>query len=199
MKASINIKNMFVTVGASAGQAPSLLSAEPLAARFVASGFGFLRPTPEIGEYWEGEGGIFIGWMPARDGSPAYPLVAASGPESEIKAAFGGSGHETKGADSAHDGAANTLALLSDGKDHPAASFAAKYTADGHGDFYLPARRELMLCEINVPGQFTKGLYWSSTQRSASFAYGMDFEDGWQNDHGKDAELLVRPVRRVLQ
>ena len=197
MKTSINIKNLFVTVGAS--QASHLLSAEPLAARFVASGFGFRRPTPEIGEYWEGEGGIFIGWMPERDGGSAYPLVAASGPESEIKAAFGGGGHETKGAGSAHDGAANTLALLSDGKDHPAASFAAKYTADGHGDFYLPARRELMLCEINVPSQFTKGLYWSSTQRSAYYAYLMVFEVGWQGDDVKNAELLVRPVRRVLQ
>lgn len=197
MKTSINIKNLFVTVGASANQAPSLLSAEPLAARFETS--GFLLSTPEIGEYWEGEGGIFIGWMPARDGNPAYPLVVACAPGSEFKAAFGGYGHETKGADSAHDGAANTLALLSDGQDHPAASFAAQYTADGHSDFYLPARRELMLGEINVPEVFTKGAHWSSTQRSADNAYSLDFEGGWQDLSGKGLERVARPVRRVLQ
>jgi len=197
MKASINIKNLFVTVGASASHAQPLLKAEPLAARFAAS--GFLLPAPEIGEYWDGEGGVFIGWMPARDGNPAYPLVAASGPESEAKVAFGGYGHETKGANSAHDGAANTLALLSDGQDHPAATFAAKYTADGHGDFYLPARRELMLGEINVPDLFAKAAYWSSTQHSAYRAYYMDFEDGWQGYDGKDYERVARPVRRVLQ
>lgn len=40
--------------------------------------------------------------------------------------------------------------------------------------------------------------YWSSTQRSASTAFGMYFDDGGQYDGGKDNELRVRPVRSVL-
>jgi hypothetical protein len=39
--------------------------------------------------------------------------------------------------------------------------------------------------------------YWTSTQYSASTAYTMDFEGGWQVTNGKGIERLVRPVRRI--
>lgn len=40
--------------------------------------------------------------------------------------------------------------------------------------------------------------YWSSSQRSANYAFPMDFVDGYQHDFGKGYELRVRPVRSEL-
>lgn len=40
--------------------------------------------------------------------------------------------------------------------------------------------------------------YWSSSQRSADFAFSMGFDDGFQDSFGKDIELRVRPVRSEL-
>ncbi|MBP5100406.1 DUF1566 domain-containing protein, partial [Pseudomonas protegens] len=40
--------------------------------------------------------------------------------------------------------------------------------------------------------------YWSSSQRSASYAFLMYFVDGSQSITGKDIELRVRPVRSEL-
>ncbi|MBN3965589.1 DUF1566 domain-containing protein, partial [Pseudomonas gregormendelii] len=40
--------------------------------------------------------------------------------------------------------------------------------------------------------------YWSSSQRSAYYAFFMYFDVGIQLNHGKDYELRVRPVRSQL-
>ncbi|MEE4632285.1 DUF1566 domain-containing protein [Pseudomonas alliivorans] len=40
--------------------------------------------------------------------------------------------------------------------------------------------------------------YWSSSQRSANYAFTQGFADGTQFIHAKDSELRVRPVRREL-
>ncbi|CAM3898906.1 hypothetical protein CCOS865_02177 [Pseudomonas reidholzensis] len=40
--------------------------------------------------------------------------------------------------------------------------------------------------------------YWSSSQRSAIYAFNMDFGAGFQHGHGKSGELRVRPVRSEL-
>ena len=40
--------------------------------------------------------------------------------------------------------------------------------------------------------------YWSSSQRSADFAFYVYFVDGSQTNHGKGYELRVRPVRSEL-
>lgn len=40
--------------------------------------------------------------------------------------------------------------------------------------------------------------YWSSSQRSATSAFSMYFDDGNQGYYGKDDELRVRPVRSEL-
>lgn len=39
--------------------------------------------------------------------------------------------------------------------------------------------------------------YWSSTQYSAHYAYGMDFESGWQYGDGKDYERFAPLVRKI--
>ena len=49
-----------------------------------------------------------------------------------------------------------------------------------------------------MPDLFKKEWYWSSTQRSANFAYSMDFGDGDQSYHVKLTELRARPVRRLF-
>ncbi|OPK02780.1 DUF1566 domain-containing protein, partial [Pseudomonas veronii] len=70
------------------------------------------------------------------------------------------------------------------------------FERDGHKDFYLMARREASFLEITVPDVFTQAYHWTSSQRSADFAYSMAFEDGWLSLDDKDYERLARPVRR---
>ncbi|MCY1531811.1 hypothetical protein D9M68_670500 [compost metagenome] len=151
---------------------------------------------PSLGAYWPGEGGHYAGLVRGENGAPDYYLIVPAGTEAEATLAYGGYGHETEGASSASDGRANTKALLEDGKDHPAAKFCGQFTADGHRDFYLPARRELQVAEANVPELFSKAYHWSSTQFSSYDAYLMNFGDGWQSGYDKRYERPVRPVRR---
>ncbi|MCY1359501.1 hypothetical protein D9M69_460750 [compost metagenome] len=152
--------------------------------------------VPALGEYWPGEGGHYAGIVRGENGAPDYHLIVPAGPDAEFSAAWGGYNHKSQGADSHSDGLANTLALLADSEAHPAAKRAREYTADGHGDFYLPARRELQLAEANASDLFSKAFHWSSTQYSAYYAYNLDFEAGWQSRNDKRYERLVRPVRR---
>ncbi|MNO03723.1 hypothetical protein D3C81_2245060 [compost metagenome] len=42
------------------------------------------------------------------------------------------------------------------------------------------------------------GWHWLSSQRSASSAYSMDFEDGWLDSDHEFYEFLVRPVRSLI-
>jgi hypothetical protein len=150
--------------------------------------------VPAIGEYWPGQGGVYAGVMRGEDRQPDYHLIVATDDLGKFE--WGGYGTEVSGAGSASDGAANTLALVEDG-DHPAATACAEYEADGHLDFYLPARRELQVAEANVWELFAKEWHWSSTQRSAYFAFSMVFDDGDQDLCVKFYELRVRPVRRL--
>lgn len=158
--------------------------------------FDTASSVPPLGSYWPGEGGHYAGLVRGENGQPDYYLIVAGGAAAEFRAEYGGYEHKTEGADSAGDGQANTRALLSDSEDHPAAKLASEYAADGHADFYLPARRELQVAEANTPELFSKGYHWSSTQYSADLAYTMDFEGGWQDLNDKGNERLVRPVRR---
>lgn len=150
--------------------------------------------VPAIGTYWEGQGGVYAGVMRGENGKPDYRLIVAT--EDLGKHEWGSYGTEVAGAGSASDGAANTEALIEDGN-HPAATACAEYEADGHHDFYLPARRELQVTEANVSELFAKEWHWSSTQRSADFAFFMYFAVGFKGIHGKHVELRVRPVRRL--
>ena len=153
--------------------------------------------VPALGAYWPGQGGFNAGLVRGEDGAPDYYLIVPQLTE-QLSAVWGGYGEEVEGASSASDGLANTRALLADSNEHPAAKLASEFTADGHNDFYLPARRELQLAEANVPELFEKAYYWSSSQRSADYAYLMDFEGGWLDGHHKSNEFLVRPVRRFI-
>lgn len=149
---------------------------------------------PAIGEYWPGEGGVNGGLFPGGD--KPYYLIVPTGSDAESTREWGGYGDELNGANSPWDGQANTADLVKVDTSHPAAQFCAAFEREGHKDFYLMARREASFLEITVPEVFTKAYHWTSSQRSASSAYGLDFEDGWLSLNVKLIERLARPVRR---
>ncbi|MFN3766799.1 MAG: DUF1566 domain-containing protein [Ectopseudomonas guguanensis] len=154
---------------------------------------------PAIGQYWQGHGGFYAGLMRGQDGQPDYHLVVTAADLGEAKAiTWGGEGESEPGAESEWDGQANTNALLNSGRSQPAAEYAAGLTIEEHRDFYLPSRRELRLCWVNVPEQFAKEWYWSSTQCSPDGAWCQIFDDGYQVNVLKGLELRARAVRRVL-
>ncbi|CAI3798558.1 hypothetical protein GLGCALEP_02115 [Pseudomonas sp. MM221] len=147
---------------------------------------------PAIGEVWTGQGGIYAGIVPARSGAEAYHLVIG-----EELGRFEWGPYEVEApATSLIDGLANTLALLEASDEYPAAKAVAAHQADGHSDFYLPAAAELYEAWLNL-GYKDWGYLWSSSQRSAYFAFTMYFVDGIQYYDGKDNEFRVRPVRRL--
>lgn len=153
-----------------------------------------VAPTgvPEIGQPWPGQGGINGGYVPAIGAVPAHYLIFAHEDVGEHE--WGGRNKESK-ATSRHDGKANTDALIAEGG-HPAAEAARAHQADGHADFDLPAAAQLY--QAWVHGLITDGYYWSSSQRSADYAFYMYFDGGIQDYGGKVSERRVRPVRRLF-
>ncbi|WP_371360143.1 DUF1566 domain-containing protein [Pseudomonas sp. KT_2_4] len=151
---------------------------------------------PAVGEYWPGEGGVNGGLFPGGD--KPYYLIVPTGSDAEATHEWGGYGQELDGAKSPWDGQANTAYLASSNRehDHPAAQFCAAFERDGHKDFYLMARREASFLEITVPDVFTQSYHWTSSQRSAYYAYFMVFGVGWLYYGVKNDERLARPVRR---
>ncbi|WEX18933.1 DUF1566 domain-containing protein [Pseudomonas sp. G11] len=149
---------------------------------------------PEIGAVWPGQGGIYAGFMPARNGDEGYHLVLGD----ELGRFEWGQYGDDSPATSLIDGRANTLALIESGGEYPAAIAVHKHEADGHTDFYLPAAAELYEIWLNLNGKLA-GWVWSSSQRSALSAFLMLFVDGSQFYYAKGGELRVRPVRRFIQ
>ncbi|MEW7854758.1 DUF1566 domain-containing protein [Pseudomonas chlororaphis] len=150
---------------------------------------------PAIDEVWPGQGGIYGGLRQYPEGL-CHVIFAA---KDVGRHAYGDYGVSTK-AISRTDGRANTAILIARTGKHPAAIAAAAYTADSHADFYLPAIGELHHGWQYAPESFSEEWYYlSSSQRSAYFAFGMNFDDGYPGLSGKDLERRVRPVRRFLQ
>lgn len=186
------------------GDAPIKMPASALAQLAMASVFAQVLPpaanakisapcvAPSIGEYWPGQGGVNAGYVPARGDVPAHYLILGDKDLGEFK--WGRYREESKAA-SKWDGKANTDALIA-ASGHPAAEAARAYTADGHEDFDLPAATQLH--QAWAHDLIAKGAYWSSSQRSAYFAFSVYFDDGSQGDYDKYDELLVRPVRRFF-
>lgn len=150
---------------------------------------------PSAGEYWAGQGGRFICTQPALMGLPTRHLVFSEGEADDL---IFGPYVDVPEARSQIDGAANTAALLAANKAHAAARWAAGYSADGHSDFHLPSRLDLLMAYICAPQLFQKsGYYWSSTQVSRGLAFVQDFENGGSGWLGKDGERRVRACRWI--
>lgn len=167
----------------------ALRSLEPLATAT------YIGDPPLPGEYWPGQGGRFVCTLPAMQGLPTRHLIVGDGEAEDLTF---GPNVEVPGAGSHADGVANTAALLAHGTAHPAAKWAADYSADGRSDFHLPSRLDLLLAYINTPQLFKKsGWYWSSTQVSRSTAFVQAFEYGYSVWDGKGNERRVRAVRWI--
>lgn len=152
---------------------------------------------PSHGEYWSGQGGHYICTLPALLGLPARHLIA--GPECNKQLTFGPYA-EVEGATSHIDGRTNTATLLAhqDDKPHQAARWASTCTADGHTDFFLPAKLDLVMAHICASHLFNpSGWYWSSTQGSRINAFVQDFEYGGSGWDGKDDQHRVRAFRWI--
>lgn len=160
----------------------------------VAKPMDTLTP-PAHGDYWPGQGGRYICTLPALMGMPARHLITGEGEAEDVTF---GPGVDVPGATSQIDGAANTAALIATGQDHPAAKWARTYSADGHTDFYLPSRLDLVMAHICAPQLFKKERwYWTSTQGSRDFAFVQYFEDGGSDWDCKDGEHRVRAFRVI--
>lgn len=153
---------------------------------------------PNIGEAWPGQGGVYAGYVQPHKDRGGYHLIVPTDTAADFEAACGGYGEKEPGATDDLDGLANTRDLVESAHAHPAAERCAALTIDGHNDFYLPARFELMLCQIYVVELFQRGWYCTSTQYSALTAWYQRFADGGQTINGKDSEARVRPVRRFI-
>lgn len=102
---------------------------------------GKLTP-PGVGEYWEGQGGFFVG-LYSMDGDTYALIVADTSADLSLqwKTSFSGT---TPGTDSFINGAANTAAIITDSKvNHPAAAHCADYRGGGYADWFLPAKNQL--------------------------------------------------------
>jgi chondroitin AC lyase len=101
-------------------------------------------------------------------------------------------------------GAMNTAIIISqltvdDVSGNFAAKLAARFQADGYGDWYLPSKTELniMYQLRGMIGGFTNDMYWSSTELNVGFAWGQNFSGyGGQYNQNKSSAYAVRCVRK---
>ena len=149
---------------------------------------------PRVGDYWQNQGGIFVGTINHHNADQQWHLIMAI-PQDKLQ--WSDEYEEVADADDYWDGAANTQAMLATDKS-PVATWAASLNIDGHQDFYIPAQRELNLICINAHHLTEKVWHWSSTQYSSSHAWNQYFEGGNQSIGTKDYQLAVRAVRRIL-
>lgn len=112
----------------------------------------------------------------------------------EFEGAWGEYGTKIEGAGSYSDGEANTRAMAEAGS-----QIAIKALELGA---FIPSCLEgQLLMAAKADGLVTvreDGWHWLSSQRSANFAYIVDFEDGWLGYVRKNYEFLVRPVRSLI-
>ncbi|WP_141562869.1 DUF1566 domain-containing protein [Pseudomonas sp. ICMP 8385] len=154
---------------------------------------------PEVGELWPCQGGINAGLVDTLGDVPAHYLIVA---EKDLPTTYtwGGHGISSK-AKSKMDGHCNTIMLLDEDSEHPAAKAAAEYQADGHKDFYLPAPAELhQVClNLSIRLNFNGNYYWSSMEEAGAnnHAYALDLSTYSQGRHSKLTPLSVRPTRRI--
>jgi hypothetical protein len=144
---------------------------------------------------WQGQGGIYIGIKATPDGK-AFHVVAAIGTHELEDQQWGEYGKRITGADSYHDGRANTESMAAAGS-----ALAQKILAldiEGHTDWALPSQADGHLLAANAKHLMQQDeCYWLSTQFSADGAWSQGFNDGGQYTYGKYCELRAVPVRCI--
>lgn len=152
---------------------------------------------PCYGEYWQGQGGVVVDFVPSMGDKPGWYLIATVGGEAEkAGVAWGPEDLDVPGAQDDWDGLANTIAMANNGRQHPAAEWVRGLAIDGHSDFYIPSQQEQRLLWARVPKLFQSRYYWSSTQSSRHDAWLQSFGDGGQGRNDKRHEARIRAVRR---
>ena len=123
---------------------------------------------PPIGEYWNGQGGIYAGVVAGSKGQSDYYLVLAmSEPEQDFTW-------------------------------EAAKAYAQRINADGHQDFTLPTRFESALLFANLRYMFSfNHWYWTGTDHSDSRVYSQNFRNGSHHDFVAQVMNRARFVRRV--
>ena len=196
MKAPLlNIRTLNLTVNILEAEAPAVTILPSVKDQFTEALKKFAPDSltpPAIGDYWQGQGGLYGGLRHYPEGL-CHIIFAA---KDVGRHSYGEHGTNVE-ATSNIDGRENTAILVNRDGSHPAAEAAYGYTCDGHNDFYLPSSGELHHGYLYLPESFEKDWYISSTQRSAYTAFYMYFVDGNQHDFAKSYELRVRPVRRL--
>ncbi len=123
---------------------------------------------PLIGEYWRGQGGIYIGVAAADGDLPQGHLILCEATSSK-------------------------RFVWAD-----AVAWAKKQTADGHTDMRLPTRFEAALIYANGRKHVDVGpWYWTGTEYDASYAWNCFFDGGTQDYNHKGLTGAARAVRRV--
>lgn len=157
---------------------------------------------PRIGEFWQGQGGLYAGIMRGEAGQRDYHLILPTDVKACIKSIMWSEGeHGYSGALSDVDGFANTMTLCKSANNHPAAKWAQALSLDGHHDFYLPARYELLLVYLNLSRRLPlHHCYWSSTPDAGKpgCSWVQDFNYGDQFTHHQASRYHACAVRRVL-
>ncbi len=146
-----------------------------------------------IGTQLPDQGGTLAAYLARPDGS-LYGLIVASA-EHDVAGAWGEYGQDVPGARGTH-GAASTLEMA---YAHSAIAQALRgLQIEGHADWYVPSRLELLAAYEQAPQLFDKAdYYWSSTQHSRNNAWCQDFEYGYSGANGKGNEFFARPVRSI--
>lgn len=154
---------------------------------------------PLFGDTVPGQGGRLGAILrgAAADGSEDYALIVVECEGAEIEDTVWSEDYtEIQGADSLHDGAANTAAMAAAGL--RLALHIQALEVDGHKDCYLPSAAELRALSATVPHLFNKDdWYWSSTQFSRYGAWCQGFECGYSGASLKDVRDRARAVRKV--
>ncbi|MGI4815881.1 MAG: hypothetical protein ACRYG5_09990 [Janthinobacterium lividum] len=156
-----------------------------------------IRSVPLVGQIWAGQGGKNGGLARDIDGRPYWLILPPADVASFEDLEYGGYGVDEPGAKCEFDGLANTRALCESKTDHPAAQCSIGLIYEGHGDFYLPSKRESATLYANVPEEFEKIRHQTSTQYSADYAWNQLFVDGYQGYWFKVIKARVRLVRRL--
>jgi hypothetical protein len=155
-------------------------------------------PYPAVGQYWKGQGGLYLGPVVDDEGKQCGRLVAATTPAGELiklKGAYGSYGKRI-GADSYRDSAANTAKMLKN--DSSLAREAAALKLDGHQDFSVASQCHLNILRAQLPKQAAGvGYVMSSTEDDADCAWCQNFSYGHQNLGGKGDDFGAFAVRMV--
>lgn len=114
--------------------------------------------------------------------------------DDELQGEWGEYGQDVAGASSHADGEANTRAMAEAGSE-----LAAKVLELGaHIPSCLEAHLLMVAKQAGLVTLREDRWHWLSTQSSASTAFSLGFELGWQGNNGKVIERLVRPVRSLI-